>query len=86
MCRLQHLDYFLRDMLFVVIVQLVAAGIKHYTVTGCAHNDVVISKHSAHNAANVFLSLSPCINLQIPIRGHTNDTGKQIGNGLLHYI
>ena len=86
MCCLQHLDLFLGDMLFVVIAHLVAVGLNHSTVTGCAHNDVVISKHSAHNLANVFPSVSPCINLQIPIRGHMNDTAKDIGNGLRHYI
>ena len=86
MCRLQHLDHFRGDMLFVVIAHLVVAGLNHYTVTGCAHNDVVISKRRAHNVANVFPSLSPCINLQIPIRGHSNDTAKEIGNSLLHCI
>ena len=70
-------------MLFVVITHLVAAGLNHYTFTGCAHNDVLISKQSAHNVANVFASLSPCINLQIPL-SHTNDTCKEIGNALLH--
>ena len=83
--RLQHLDRFLGDMLFV-IANLVAAGLNHYTVTISAHDDVVISEHNAHKVVNVFSSLSPCINLQILIRGHTNEIGNQIGNGLLHYI
>ena len=86
MCRLQHLYHFLGGMLVVVIAHLVVVGLNQYTVTGCAHNDVVISKHSAHNVANSFPSLSPCINLWIPIRGHSNDIAKEIGNGLLHCI
>ena len=73
-------------MLFVVVPHLVAAALNHHTVTGCAHNDVVISKHGAHNIAHVFPSLSLRINLEILIRGHTNDTGKEIGHRLLHYI
>ena len=86
MCRLQNLDHFLGDMLFVVIAHLVVVGLNHYTITNCAHNDVGISKHGAHNVANVFPSLSPRINLQIPIRGHSNETAKEICDGLLHYI
>ena len=64
MCRLQQLDHFLGDMLFVVIAHLVHAGLNHYTVAGCPQNGVVISKHGAHNVANVFPSVLPCINLR----------------------
>ena len=49
---LQHLDHFLGDMMFVVIAHLLAARLNHYTVTGCAHNDVVMSKHSARTTTS----------------------------------
>ena len=86
MCPLQNLDHSFAGMLFVIIAHLVVVGLNHYTVTGCAHNDVGISKHGAHNVANVFPSLLPRINFRISIRGHSNDTPKEIRDGLLHYI